>query len=101
MPYDHNRVVLQNPIKGCNYINASWIKNEKSEAEFPTFIAAQGPLGHTIPHFLQMIIENKIKVIVMLTKLAEVDQGKVLWTFLGYMFSYARNLGLLKMKHFV
>ena len=77
VPYDHNRVVLQKPIKGSNYINASWIKNEKSEAEFPTFIAAQGPLAHTIPHFLQMVVENKVKVIVMLTKLTEVDQGKL------------------------
>jgi protein tyrosine phosphatase len=37
----------------------------------PTFIAAQGPLDHTVQHFLQMILENKVKIIVMLTKLRE------------------------------
>jgi protein tyrosine phosphatase len=40
----------------------------------PRFIAAQGPIVHTIPHFLQMIIDHKVKAIVMLTKLKEFQQ---------------------------
>jgi|688.fasta_scaffold1539124_2 protein tyrosine phosphatase len=35
----------------------------------------QGPLPHTVPHFLQMIVENKVKIIVMLTKLKEKNEG--------------------------
>ena len=40
-----------------------------------TFVAAQGPLKETVPHFLQMILENKIKCVVMLTKLKEKSRG--------------------------
>jgi protein tyrosine phosphatase len=43
----------------------------------PTFIAAQGPLPQSIPHFLQMIIENEVKAIVMLTKLKEKGERKL------------------------
>jgi receptor-type tyrosine-protein phosphatase N len=66
------------PIKNCDYINASWIKNDDLVDKLPTFIAAQGPLPHTIPHFLQMIIENKVKIIVMLTNLKEINSGKIM-----------------------
>jgi protein tyrosine phosphatase len=76
IPYDENRVILQNPIKGVDYINASWIKKEKPGLPLPRFIAAQGPLPQTNPHFLQMIIENKVKIVVMLTKLSETEKGK-------------------------
>jgi protein tyrosine phosphatase len=55
----------------CNYVNASWIRKENSFKEVPTFIAAQGPMANTCPHFLQMIFENKVKTIVMLTSLTE------------------------------
>ena len=74
IPYDDNRVILLNPIKGCDYINASWINNNIFLESLPTFIAAQGPLPQSRSHFLQMMMENKDKVIVMLTKLKE--EGK-------------------------
>jgi protein tyrosine phosphatase len=64
-------VKLNDPIDGCDYVNASWIRRDEAIEEMPTFIAAQGPMEHTRPHFLQMIMENKIKVIVMLTPLVE------------------------------
>ena len=51
-------------IDGSDYINASWI-TDKME------IATQGPLPNTVVHFLQMICEQKIDVIVMLTKTVE------------------------------
>ncbi len=35
------------------------------------FIASQGPLEHTCPHFWQMVAENEVNLIVMLTKLKE------------------------------
>jgi protein tyrosine phosphatase len=54
VPYDHNRVILKNPIKKLNYINASWIENYTTNNKLPTFIAAQGPMPHTVPHFIQV-----------------------------------------------
>ena len=71
IPYDNNRVVLLNKIDNVDYVNASWIKNVPRTPHMPTFIAAQGPFSHTIPHFLQMVLENKVTAIVMLTKLKE------------------------------
>jgi protein tyrosine phosphatase len=44
---------------------------------FQVFIAAQAPFDHTTPHFLQMILENKVNVIVMLTKLEEQAENGV------------------------
>jgi protein tyrosine phosphatase len=52
-----------------DYINANWI----AETGINRYIAAQGPLPQTVPHFLQMVHENKVNVIVALTKLAEKD----------------------------
>ena len=71
LPYDDNRVELKEPIneEGDDYINASWINGQ---------IAAQGPMPHTTPHFLQMLIEQKIQVLIMLTKTQEVlKDGKL------------------------
>ena len=77
IPYNHNRVILGSPIKQCDYINASWIKNEDAGSSgLPTFIAAQGPFIHTAHHFLQMLVENNVKVVVMLTKLNETGEGQ-------------------------
>ena len=64
LPYDENRVNLIAEIDGSDYINASWI-TDKME------IATQGPLPNTVVHFLQMICEQKIDIIVMLTKTVE------------------------------
>ena len=75
IPYDHNRVVLKKSIHRCDYVNASWITNDSMSNQLPTFIAAQGPMKQTIPYFLQMIMENEIKTIVMLTKLQEKTKG--------------------------
>ena len=51
-------------IDGSDYINASWITDKRE-------IATQGPLPNTVVHFLQMICEQKIDIIVMLTKTVE------------------------------
>ena len=63
-PYDRNRVILKPDANGDDYINASWITGND-------MIAAQGPLANTVVHFLQMIVEQNIEAIVMLTKLSE------------------------------
>ena len=65
-PYDENRVSLVPDANGDDYINASWIKGNRE-------IAAQGPLVNTVVHFLQMIVEQKIEAIVMLTNTTETN----------------------------
>ena len=58
---------------GGDYINANWIRGYKTLKDF---IATQGPLPSTLGYFWQMVIDNNVKVIVMLTKLAENQEGK-------------------------
>jgi protein tyrosine phosphatase len=65
LPYDKNRVVLKTPIAGCDYVNASWVTSNAN------FVAAQGPLPHTVQHFLQAIVENDVQLVVMLTRTEE------------------------------
>ena len=78
LPYDHNRIKLKNPIDGRDYINASLVlPSNYSEPDrlslLPklSFIAAQGPMEDTTSHFLQMIYEQKVDIVVMLTQLKE------------------------------
>lgn len=62
---------LKIPIQGCDYVNASWI--QPLDQDSTTFIAAQGPTRQSLEHFLQMIVENQVQLVVMLTKLEEQD----------------------------
>ena len=55
--------------EGIDYINASWV----ATGGIHKFIASQGPLPASVSHFLQMIHENKVTVVVALTKLIEKD----------------------------
>ena len=72
VPFDDNYVALKSPLfkdpPETNYVNASRIK-------FPglaqTFIACQAPLRGSFAHFWQMVIEEKVEVIVMVTQLVE------------------------------
>ena len=107
-PYDFNRVKLINKIGGMDYINASHITGEKSTnpdnlgsidimdddvkddkdnpARFSNinFIACQGPLPNTLTHHLQMLHENKVDIVVMLTRCKEKDKskfGEKCWAF--------------------
>jgi protein tyrosine phosphatase len=84
MPYNKNRVHLpanpepiyannmEEPIYGnaetTDYINASWIRGFDKRS---TFIAAQGPMEQTLDDFWQMIEDNKVEIIVMLTTTEE------------------------------
>ena len=79
IPYDFNRVRIISLIDGCDYINASWIfeskpvKNIIPDLKLPkvTFIAAQGPMLHSTEHFLQMLADYKVDLVIMLTNLVE------------------------------
>lgn len=73
-PYDNNRVCLA-PSKEnkTGYINASHITVTVGQQQ-RFYIAAQGPLAQTANSFWQMVWEQQVQVIVMLTEVQE--QGK-------------------------
>ncbi|XP_032322348.1 LOW QUALITY PROTEIN: receptor-type tyrosine-protein phosphatase C [Camelus ferus] len=92
IPYDFNRVPLRHELEvskesehdsdassdddsdleeTSKYINASFVMSYwKPEV----MIATQGPLKETIGDFWQMVVQRKVKVIVMLTELRSGDQ---------------------------
>lgn len=74
LPYDDARVELV-PTKENNtgYINASHIKVSVSGIEWD-YIATQGPLQNTCPDFWQMVWEQGIAIIAMVT--AEEEGGR-------------------------
>ncbi|XP_064386521.1 uncharacterized protein LOC135335055 isoform X2 [Halichondria panicea] len=69
-PYDFNRVKLRpvKDIRGSDYINASYVNGYMTNTKY---IAAQGPLPNTLEDFWKMIMENKLRTIVMLTRCFE------------------------------
>ena len=70
LPYDHNRVELEKYIDDDDYVNASWIGGDEK------LIASQGPLPTTVVHFLQMIVEREVELIVMLgTHMEKENEG--------------------------
>ena len=70
---------LKRVIEDDDYINASWIKEENNGLTENLLIASQGPLPNTIVHFLQMIVEQKVEVIVMLCLPIEINkQGNLI-----------------------
>eukprot|EP01088_Endostelium_zonatum_P003434 TRINITY_DN14647_c0_g1_i1.p1 TRINITY_DN14647_c0_g1~~TRINITY_DN14647_c0_g1_i1.p1 ORF type:complete len:171 (-),score=21.82 TRINITY_DN14647_c0_g1_i1:83-595(-) len=70
LPTDHSRVVLGNgKDEDASYVNANWI--QPTSTSFSRYIATQAPIYETFKDFWQMIYENKIKVILMLTRLEE------------------------------
>lgn len=74
VPYDQNRVKL---TQGDNdYINASLLSSKASSQVSWSYIATQGPLRHTAAQFWQMVLEQRVVVIVMLTRVMEKQAGK-------------------------
>ncbi|XP_047738570.1 receptor-type tyrosine-protein phosphatase epsilon-like [Hyalella azteca] len=69
LPYDHSIVKLQDP---GGYINANFVLDHQEQ---PSFIAAQGPTDSTVNDFWQMVREQNVVIIVMLTNTTE--KGKV------------------------
>ncbi|KAH9508789.1 hypothetical protein Btru_050063 [Bulinus truncatus] len=99
--YDHSRVRLQckNSKDKNDYINASYIRGYSGEVEF---IASQGPMATTVDDFLQMLWEQKVEVVVMLTKL--VEDGKFrcekYWPDTNDAWFGSINVLLLSTHHF-
>ncbi|XP_050089258.1 tyrosine-protein phosphatase 69D isoform X2 [Anopheles aquasalis] len=70
IPYDKNRVILA-PIPGrdnCTYINASFIDGYDDENNF---IVTQDPMEETIFDFWRMILEQRVKTIVMFSEIGD------------------------------
>lgn len=73
LPYDHNRIKLEKPIKERDYINASLVKVDLIDQ---AYILTQGPLASTVAHFWSMVWQEKSKAIVMLNKVIECNEIK-------------------------
>ena len=58
-----------NNFESTSYINASPITYTLKQNHDLSFIIAQSPLKHTINTFWQMVWENNVTVVAMLTKL--------------------------------
>ena len=70
-PYDSTRVRLETiGYARSDYINASYIRMAPSQ-EPAEYIACQAPLPATMNDYWQMVWENQVKVIVMLTGCTE------------------------------
>ena len=70
LPYDETRVHLKTRTRYGDYVNASWIDIGNSRV-----ISAESPLAQTVEHFLQMVQENGVSVIVTLMREEEQDDN--------------------------
>ncbi|KAE8597572.1 hypothetical protein XENTR_v10016516 [Xenopus tropicalis] len=74
LPYDATRVLLQGED---DYINASYVNMEIPSTNIVNkYVATQGPLPHTCEQFWQMVWEQKLSIIIMLTTLTERGRTK-------------------------
>lgn len=72
-PYEHSRVKLQDVSEGaCDYVNANYVQAAWSHKRY---IATQGPLPTTFNDFWNVVWQQDVRVIVMLT--AEQEGGQV------------------------
>ena len=75
VPYDKSRVILEQipGVEGSDYINASWVDGYR---EKNAYIATQAPTNQTVGDFWRMLWENESCIVVMLTKLRELNREK-------------------------
>ncbi|KAF2731837.1 tyrosine-protein phosphatase-like protein non-receptor [Polyplosphaeria fusca] len=73
-PYEHSRVKLQGvPDDGCDYINANHVQASWSNKRY---IATQAPISATFDDFWNVVWQQDVRVIVMLTAEQEGGQTK-------------------------
>ncbi|KAF8766521.1 Tyrosine-protein phosphatase non-receptor type like protein [Argiope bruennichi] len=76
LPYDSSRVILKEGTDG-DYINASFVHMPLPHPRKPNeYIAAQGPLPQTCNDFWQVIWEQNVGIVVMVTPLKERNRVK-------------------------
>ena len=91
IPYDQTRVKLKTPIKGIDYINASWIQRVEESgiyddvyeflpSEKINFLLTQDPIPDTEQHFYQMMYEQQVDIIVHVGS----DKNLPKWTKLQF-----------------
>ncbi|PIK36504.1 putative receptor-type tyrosine-protein phosphatase delta isoform X4, partial [Apostichopus japonicus] len=75
LPFEQSRVYLQpiRGVEGSDYINASHIHGYRQRN---AFIATQGPLVETTEDFWRMLWDQNSTIVVMLTKLREMNRDK-------------------------
>ncbi|KAF4552260.1 Protein-tyrosine phosphatase-like protein 1 [Elsinoe fawcettii] len=91
-PFEHTRVKLEDvENNGCDYVNANHIKSSLSNKRY---IATQGPIPATFADFWNVVWQQDVRVIVMLTAETEGNQVKAhnYWSDSSYG---AFNLSLL------
>lgn len=73
VPFDNNFISLSSATGSppTTYVNASPVRFERHEQ---SFIATQAPKPNTFSNFWQLVMENKVKLIVNTTSLGESDQ---------------------------
>merc|ERR1711981_869416 len=72
-PYEHSRVKLEAPLtNGCDYVNANHVKAQWSNKRC---IATQGPIPATFGDFWNVVWQQDVRVIVMVT--AESENGQI------------------------
>lgn len=72
-PYEHSRVKLEGLHEdACDYVNASHVKSAWSSKRY---IATQGPIPATFADFWNVVWQQDVRVILMLT--AEMESGQL------------------------
>ncbi|XP_039615845.1 receptor-type tyrosine-protein phosphatase R [Polypterus senegalus] len=80
LPNPRTRVRLKNKSESdplASYINANYIRGYRNKEK--AFIATQGPMINTVNDFWQMIWQEDVPIIVMITKLKEKNEKCVLY----------------------
>ncbi|KAE8836828.1 hypothetical protein PTNB73_07733 [Pyrenophora teres f. teres] len=92
-PYEHTRVKLEGVAEGsCDYVNANHVQAAYSNKRY---IATQGPIPATFKDFWNVVWQQDVRVIVMLT--AEQEGGQVkahnYWSEKQYGHLHLNKLG--------
>lgn len=76
LPNENTRVKLLEAIEDplASYINANYIRGYRGEPG--AYIATQGPMANTLIDFWKMVWQEKVPIIVMITKLQEQNSVK-------------------------
>ncbi|XP_022082477.1 uncharacterized protein LOC110974871 isoform X2 [Acanthaster planci] len=73
LPFDYTRIVLPEieDVEGSDYINANYIMGVNGKN---VYVAAQGPLPHTVNDFWRLLWETGVEVVIMACN--EYESGK-------------------------